>query len=389
MNQKLFIFLLIVILWSAVIHADEAITAGVSPDNALLWRLEILMEDINTAATANQGTKIEKILDHAAERTAELEKMLRWEKTAAAEKAAEKHEKLMSSALEKIQELEHKNTEKEFEAEVHIEEAIGMYLGQMTTIMLSSDANAMGSEGAIIFTAFVEKQLTGQTQLLDELLKKKDATKLKLKATGMSDADIETLEANLKAGKESATSDITGAAAAFSSNLTTAATGAVSAVDSAVESATGASPTEIVGTLTETVDVEESIKKVGDVVDTISAIVTDTTTSSKVKIDGDVTAEQMQMINLLYEQLRAENTDAEIELTVSKMQNDLWKIEKEIDGLLTSLQQEQLGDLLISLSANPSTVKIKVKYNPGDVSEANGVVVGESDSGLTTAFVIG
>ena len=67
----------------------------------------------------------------------------------------------------------------------------------------------------------------------------------------------------------------------------------------------------------------------------------------------------------------------------------LWKIAKEIDGSLTSLQQEQLDNLLISLSENPSTVKIKVKYDPGDVSTANGVVVGESDSGLSTAFVIG
>jgi hypothetical protein len=364
MKQRVFVVLIIIFLCAATIRTDEVVTAGVSPDNALLWRLEILMEDLNSAATSNQGTKVEKILDHAAERVAELEKMLRWEKTAAAEKAEEKYEKLMSAALEKIQALEHKNAEKEFEAEIHIEEALAIYQVQITNIMISSDANVMGEEGSAFFTTFVEKDMQHQQRLHDEMLKKKDATKLKLKGSGLSDLDIETLEANLKAGKESTTTEITDAAAAFSSNLTTAATGAVSAVDTAVESAT-------------------------EVVETISTIVTDTTTSSRIKIDGDVTAEQMQMINLLYEQLRAENTDAKIEITVSKMQNELWKIEKEIDGSLTSLQQQQLDDLLLSLSENPSTVKIKIKNYHGDLSSANGVVVGESDSGLTTAFVIG
>ncbi len=369
MNQKLFVFLVIIVLLTATIRADEVVTAGVSPDNALLWRLEILMEDLNSIATSNQGTKVEKILDHAAERVAELEKMLRWEKTVAAEKAVQKHEKLMSAALEKILELEHKNAEKEFEAEIHIEEALATYQTQMTNILLSSDADAMSEEGTALFTRFLEKDTQLQQKLHDEALKKKDATTLKLKASGLSDADIETLNANLKAGKEGSTDDITGAAAAFSSNITTAAT-------------------DVVETITETVDVGEGIEKVGAVVETISTIVTDTTTSSKVKIDGDVTAEQLQMINLLYEQLRAENTDAEIEITVSKMQNDLWKIEKEIDGSLTSLQQQQLTDLLLSLSTNPSTVKIKVKYDSGDVSSGN-IVMGESNSGLTTAFVIG
>lgn len=386
MKQRIFVFLILIFLCTGAIRADEVVTAGVSPDNPLLWRLELLMEDINSAATSDQGLKVEKILGHAAERVAEMEKMLRWKKTPAAEKAIEKHKRLMDTASEKITELTHKNTEKEFEAEIRIEEAIIAYETSVAEI-LATDSDVFAEEERAIQNSFVET--TFQKALLEETLKKKEATILKLKASGMSDTDIEALEANLKAGKESTTSDITGAAAAFSSNLTTAATGAVSAVDSAVESATGSSPSEIVGTITETVDAGENVEGIADVVETITAIVTDTTTSSRVKIDGDVTAEQMQMINLLYEQLRAENTDAEVEITVSKMQNNLWKIEKEIDGTLTTLQEEQLNDLLVSLSTNPSTVKIKVKYDPGDVSAANGVVVGESDSGLETAFVIG
>ena len=160
-------------------------------------------------------------------------------------------------------------------------------------------------------------------------------------------------------------------------------------VDTVAETEVGQVADSIAETITESEVVSEGVEKAADVVEAVSTMVTDTTASSKVKIDGDVTAEQLQRINILYEQLRAESTDAEIELTVSKMDNGLWKIEKEIDGILTSLQQEQLNDLLLTLSSEPSTVKIKVKYDPGDVSASNGVIVGESESGLETAFVIG
>lgn len=375
MKQRFFVFFIFTFFFLQPIYADEVVTAGLSPDNALLWRVEIFIEDMNSLLTANQGVKVEKILNHAAERAAELEKMLRWEKNAAAEKAAEKHEKLMNTALEKIQELEHKNAEKEFEAEIHIEASLSVYQQSITEIIIPTDGTMFGEEELIFLSTFSEKNLVLQKQLLDELFQKKDATKLKLKASGLSDADIETLEKNIQKGETETSArdvadaaDITAVATAFSTNLSAAASQAATVVDTITDA---------------------GVETVEEVVEAVSTIVTDTTTTTKVKIDGDVTAEQMQMINILYEQLRAEKTDAEIEIIVSKMQNDLWKIEKEIDGSLTSLQQQQLDDLILSLSANPSSLKIKIKYDPGDHNGANGVLVGKSDSGITTAFVIG
>ncbi len=384
---KLIIALFILSLLLPSSLAEE--TAGVSPDNPLLWHIEVFMEKFGIAITSSPSVRVEKSLNAAEERVAEFDKMLRWKKTEEAKKAKEAHEVLMEKIKEIIIDLEKKNTEKEFEEILSIEKSHMIYGSDMIELMTQNNASDLSDEELVLLTDFVNKETENFLLISSEVQTKKAAIILKLKAGGLTDTEIITLEQNWKAGI-SGSSEVTGAVSAIAQTIPSAVSDSVSKTVNAV---TETQADEIAGsiaeTITENVDVSESVEKAVDVVETVSTIVIGTTTTSKVNIDGDVTAEQMQRINILYEQLRAESTDAEIELTVSKMDNDLWKIEKEIDGILTSLQQEQLDDLLLTISNEPSTVKIKIKYDPGDLSTSNGVVVGESDSGLETAFVIG
>ncbi len=363
--EKKFISILVfcLLFLPSSVHA-ETVTAGVSPDNPLLWRIEIFLDDVNAAITSNSGVKVEKMLGHAIERVAEMEKMLRWNKTSAAEEAVEKHARTIEKVKEKIGSLEKESTEKEFEAEIIIETALEKYSASVTIILSTIYSTDYSPEQSSVSTEFITQHIEILLLLTDAVKEKKEATKLKFKANGMSDADIMVLEENLKARKE-----VTEAIKA---------TGAATKVSE-----------KIVENIADAVGTEEAIEKAKEVVETVSTIVTDTTASSKVKIDGDVTPEQMQLINLLYEQLRADNTEAEIEITISRMGNGFWKIEKEIDGTLTALQEDQLDNLLFLLNKEPSTVKIKVKYDFRDTSAGSDIIVGESDSGLTTAFVIG
>lgn len=364
-------------------------TAGVSPDNPILWHIEVLMEKFSIALTSSPSVKVEKSLNAAEERVAEFEKMLRWKKTEEAEKAKEAHELLMEKIKEIIIDLEKKNTEKEFEEILTIEAEFQKYTTEVSTVLTATSSEELDEEQKTLLNEFLEKEADYIEKINTETQNKKAAVLLKLKAAGLSDTEIITLEQNWQ-GNTSDTGELTGAVTALTESIPSAVSASVTqTVDTVAETEAGQIAGTIAETITENIDVSEGVEKAADVVEAVSTIVTDTTTTSKVKIDGDVTAEQMQRINILYEQLRAENTDAEIELTVSKMDNGLWKIEKEIDGILTSLQQEQLDDLLLTLSSAPSTVKIKIKYDPGDVSTSNGVVVGKGTSGLETAFVIG
>ena len=390
MRRKIFFvitcFLLLCSLFPSSL-AEE--TAGVSPDNPILWHLEVFMEKFSIAITSSSSVKVEKSLNAAEERVAEFDKMLRWKKTEEANKAKEAHEMLMDKIIETIIDLEKKNTEKEFEEILTIEADIQEYGTTVSAVISAISTEDIDDEQKTLLTEFMEKEETNIQKIVSEAATKKAAIILKLKASGLTDTEIATLEQNWKTGT-SETTDVTGAVTAITETIPSAVSDSVSkTVDAVAETQAGQIVDSIAETITENVDVTESVEKAVDVVETVSTVVTDTTASSKVKIDGDVTAEQLQRINILYEQLRAESTDAEIELTVSKMDNGLWKIEKEIDGILTSLQQEQLDDLILTLSSEPSTVKIKVKYDPGDISTSNGVVVGESESGLETAFVIG
>lgn len=389
MRRQLFILCMVfLVLFSIVPSTFAEETAGVSPDNPILWHIEVFMEKFRIAITSSSSVKVEKSLNNAEERAAEFSKMLRWKKTEEAKKAKEAHELLMEKVKEAIIDLEKKNTEKEFEDILAIEESIMMYGATITAAITESSAAELDEEQRALLSEFAQKENENFNLISSETATKKAAVILKLKASGLTDSEIATLEQNWKTGNSSAA--VTGAVSAIQEKIPLVISDSVhQAADTVAETQAGQIVDSITETITEHVDVAESVETATDVVEAVSTIVTDTTTTSKVKIDGDVTAEQMQRINILYEQLRAESTEAEIELTISKMDNGLWKIEKEIDGILTSLQQQQLDDLLLTLSSEPSTVKIKIKYGPGDVSAANGVVVGESDSGLETAFVIG
>ena len=78
MKQKYIIIFVLSLLLLPSSLAEE--TAGVSPDNPILWHLEVFMEKFGIALTSSPSVKVEKILNAAEERVAELDQMLRWKK---------------------------------------------------------------------------------------------------------------------------------------------------------------------------------------------------------------------------------------------------------------------------------------------------------------------
>ena len=335
MKQKYIIIFVLSLLLLPSSLAEE--TAGVSPDNPILWHLEEFMEKFGIALTSSPSVKVEKILNAAEERVAEFDKMLRWKKTKEATKAKEAHELLMEKGAETIIDLEKKNTEKEFKEIVTIEADLQTYTKDVGAIIAAISTDDIDEEQKTLLSEFMEKEDANTQKLVDEAAVKKAAIILKLKAGGLTDTEIATLEQNWKTGSYGEIAEgVTGAVSVVAETIPSVVSDSVSkTVDTVAETEVGQVVDSIAETITESEVVSEGVEKAADVVEAVSTMVTDTTASSKVKIDGDVTAEQLQRINILYEQLRAESTDAEIELTVSKMDNGLWKIEKEIDGILT------------------------------------------------------
>ncbi len=356
----------------SVVHAEQTVTAGISPDNQILWKIDIFFEHVNAFITYDYAKKIEKRMYSAEERAAEMEKMLRWKKTVEAEKAKIAFEEEQDALRSLIEQLDHKNPQTEMNQEFEVEVLLQNYnleLASIRSAMMAADIDDKQQE---LVQQFGEKIQT--TDFLTVIATKKEATVLKLKANGLTDENIATLQADLMSKLQYVTQEV-------------------------LETAENLSESEQPELIVESVVTQNVSKKQEPIVEQVTetnasvnqqeqmTIVTDTSSKSKVKVDGELTAEQLQAVNLLYSQLVAENTDAEIEITVTQMDNGFWKVEKEVDGMLTSLQQQQVDALLVSLSQTPSSVHIKVKYDPSE-PEGAGVYVGGS-SDVETTFVIG
>jgi hypothetical protein len=357
--KKLLTFVLALVLCLSTVHAEQK--AGISPDNPMLWRIEIFFEHIDIAITYDKTKKIEKHMECAEERAAEMEKMLRWKNTEGAETAKAAYEKELASVAESIAELDYKNPESEFEAENTIQSTVLSAQKNIAEIITAMNAAELDD---------AQKQLVEQFSALTfedihaKLTEKKDATILKLKANGLTDENIAALQGEILDIVENIKEDIEEQIEETTDTVETNTTTGENVAEGPSES-TEASAEEL----------------------SSEAMITDISSNNKVKIDGDLTAEQLQAVNILYNQLIAESTDAEVELTVSQMSNGMWKIEKEVDGTLTSLQNQQLDELLVSLSKTPSSVHVKIKYDPAEVETAGLYSGGNGD--VETTFVIG
>lgn len=371
--QKILAYVLLFVVMLSAVHAKQ--TAGISPDNAILWRLDIFFEHTNVFITYDQTKKIEKRMQSAEERAAEMEKMLRWKRTAEAEKAKVAYEKELAAVNGSVAKLEYSRPQSEFEAEYVIDSLLQSSQEELVSITTAMHAADLDDS---------QKQLVQQFSALtlddiqEKLKEKKDATVLKLKANGLTDENIAALEQDILSSLEAVKDEVQGTEESGQEEVKEQ---QVEETESVVEQ-----PAESEKTMTEESEEKQTAKETNKTAEPI-AVVADTSSKNKVKVDGELTAEQLQAVNLLYSQLVAENTDAEIEVTVMQMDNGLWKVEKEVDGILTSLQSQQLDNLLVSLSQEPSSVHIKVKYDSAE-PEGTGVYVGQSGD-IETAFVIG
>ena len=358
MNKRIgviFIFLLII----QIVYAVQTPTAGVSADNAILWRMDLLIEKINVGLTSDPAKKVDKELSYAAERLAETEKMFRWENQNAVESSAAKYVILFNSVQERILELEKKDAEKELAYEITIEARIKMYEAESSLLYQALQESAI-EEQKTVATSLIEKNKENIQKIKIDLAKKREETKVRLQANGLTEEEIGALEIRIEESlkeeaiiQENQTQEIVPVTTNTSQNTST-----------------------------------EQNNETLEIVAEITTVVEDTSAKSTVRVDGDVTAEQLEMINSVYEQLKNEGTTAEIEITVLAMENGNWKIEKEIDGTLSNLQQEKIDALISSLEKNAAYSRITIKYDVRYES-TSGFTTGTSDDGIETTVVIG
>lgn len=344
-------------------EAAPTATAGVSPDNTILWRLEVFFEDALVGISYNREEKVAKALKHATERLAEVEKMLRWKKTAAAEKAKNKHEATLEKVQIYLEKLEYKDKAKELEKEYDIEEVVKSSEEQSQSWKKIIETNAeLDEEQQTIAEQLFEKAEEAQAQFHATLEKKKEETKLAIKANGVSETELETLERAIK---------------------------------DKIKNALKEQQEEKGENVEEVQDIEEIIteekketqKATEEKTTGETTIIEDTSSQSWIKVEGDLTPDQMQNVLQIYEELRQEDTEAEIEIIVSEASAGIWKIEKEVDGRLTKKQEEYVETLLASLSENAHYMQIKIKYTSEDAT--SNVFEGEADNGMSTTVVIG
>lgn len=366
--HKLIVVPLLLILAASLVHAQN-VTAGISPDNPLLWRAEVFFEHVSAAITYDDTEKISKRMHSAEERAAEMEKMLSFKKTEAARTAKNAFNDEITALQEYFSAFEYKSPQNELEAEYNLQEILHRYEEEITAVtatLAHAQLDDRDDSHKQIVQEFVESATTADFQ--SALNAKKDATILKLRANGLTDEDIAALQI-------SKTSSVDKLKVFTDTLLPEIFSNETNNSEQRVESGESIEAVQQIADVQEQQQAQQQAKEQQIVSepsvveneqphDNPHLIITDVSSKSKVKVDGTVTAEQQQAVNLLYSQLIAESTEAEVEIIVTQMDNGLWKIEKEIDGTLTSLQDQQVDALLASLSNAPSPLHITVKYDP-------------------------
>lgn len=387
--KKHFAFLFLFIFLSSLTFASGPQTAGVSPDNPLLWRVEIFLEDLNVAATSDPAIKVQKSLDHAEERVAEIEKMLRWNKTDAAEKGLNKYDSILEKTQALVTDIDDDDKQQALETELEINASLSSYITHLVQLQQLIASTSHDATQAALLAKVSERMSTTTVSLEQALADKKQQTETAIKANGVTDDVLLQMEQDIVAGigleqtaedkvesleKMNLTSFVD--TATNDSLLTTLASNATAIASQVVDAAT-----EL---LSENDSTSSQITHA-------TATISDASSRNKLKVDGTITSDQEQKINILYQQLQTENTQAEIEIVVSQTDSGFWRIEKEIDGILSAQQTAQLDDLLLSFNTPTNPVSIKIKYTPVSSASSESTIVysGTSDSGVTTNFQIG
>ncbi|MBI5072936.1 hypothetical protein HZA99_03895 [Candidatus Woesearchaeota archaeon] len=385
------VFLLL--LFTSLVQASAPQTAGVSPDNPIFWRIEIFFEDINVAVTSDPAVKVQKSLDHAEERVAEVEKMLRWNKTDAAEKALNKYDTILEKTQTVITTIDDDDKQQALKRELEINASLATYISHLVELQALIASTSHDATQTALLAKISERMTTTTASLEQVLADKKQQTETAVKANGVTDDVLLQMEQDIQEGigqtknvedqldslqKMNLTSFVDTAAdiASNDSLMTSLAANATSLAEQAVDAAAEF--------------LEENQSSSSSQQTHATATISDASSRNKLKVDGAITADQQQKINILYQQLQTENTEAEIEIAVSQTDSGYWKIEKEIDGTLSAQQTAQLTDLLLSFSNPTNAVSIKIKYTPVSAPSKSTIVYsGTSDSGVSTNFQIG
>ncbi len=380
MLATLFLFAIVLVM---PIYASEAPEPGITPDNVILWKFDGWMEKSLIALTFDPEEKIHKSLRAAEERITEMEKMLRKEKKDSAQKALDAHNDAIENIRSYIIYLNYQEKEKEFEKEFVIESLLIEYdaIFQLVYNQLQSE-DIKGEEKAFALDAFAQMKIQEQI-LIEELEKKKEDTRMKIRANGLNEDQLAALENVFSIGNASMIRELS------QENYTE-------------------NETNIAHILTENKDIikdtmNTTVENIGYIIGYLSnsssnasminasmtTVITDTSTRSKVAIEGDMTTSQMDYVSAIYDTLVSGATNAEIEIIVTEVQQGAWRIEKEVDGLLTEEQRSLLDTLLLSLSADPHAVRIKIKYHPDRQSYTEVYTGTSSEKEVSTNFVIG
>ncbi len=364
-------------------------TAGVSPDNPILWKIETFFEDANVVITSDPVVKMQKSLDHAEERIAEMEKMLRWNKTDSAEKALNKYDAILEKTQTIVTGLDEDDKQQALETELEMNASLTAYISHLVQLQAVITSTSHDASQTLLIGKLSERMGTTTATLEQALAYQKQQTLAAIKANGVTDEELLHMEQQIQESlgqQQSAEDQVeTLQQMNFSSFIDTATNDSL--ITSLAENASTLAQ-QVADAATEFFD-ENDTSSSQDTKAT--ATINDASSRNKLQFTGSITVDQEQKMNILYQQLQTEETTAEIEIVVSQLDNGLWRIEKEIDGTLSAQQKAQLDDLLLSFATPSNPVTIKIKYAPVSVSSSESTTVysGSSDSGVSTSFEIG
>ena len=169
---------------------------GITPDSPL-WGLERAMERIQLILTFDKAERAKLGLEQAAERLAEVQKMIEENKIEHAQKAQRAHDDAIVEVEKEIEELESSNSTEELEKVVELEANVELHRMKVARVservMLKSKGNLTDEQKAMIDD--ILKDIENKTvKLKIEIQNKKDETKLKVKVQyGKTDNEVDDM----------------------------------------------------------------------------------------------------------------------------------------------------------------------------------------------------
>ncbi|MBR9680200.1 MAG: hypothetical protein GOU98_00015 [Candidatus Altiarchaeota archaeon] len=194
--MKLQALLTAMILLAPIVADSHEVVSGINPDS-ILWGLDVALDKISLALTANPEKKAEKALEIAQERLMEVKAMAEANKFEAIAKAEKEHKSTLLKVEESINDLSEDDPEVQIEKELELEVKLKEHKESVERVKTELKVKIQ-----------VEGELTVEQQArLDEFLaslsentenaqiqiqNKKDDTKIKIKIkTGETEIEVE------------------------------------------------------------------------------------------------------------------------------------------------------------------------------------------------------